>query len=166
MKILPLFSCVAWSVAMLVAAPHASAQALNVAMPLGSACVAGYHWEMAGGFAQCIANPPPTPPTPPSPPPSSSCGASYPGYYDSPGTFVYIGYWNIQNGDSGGQGPGIFVWFNGTKIFENPYVSIAPDWESAVDANMPAGYSRGQYINADPGNSNGTAWYAFGVCKN
>jgi len=43
----------------------AAAQALNVAMPQGSACPASYHWEMAGGFAQCIHDPLPVPPPPP-----------------------------------------------------------------------------------------------------
>ncbi|WP_404995437.1 hypothetical protein [Cupriavidus pauculus] len=43
----------------------AAAQGVNVGMPLGSNCPTAYHWEMAGGFAQCIADAPPVPPVPP-----------------------------------------------------------------------------------------------------
>lgn len=49
----------------------AQAQGMNVAMPIASSCPVGYHWEMAAGFAQCVADPPPVPPTPPTPPASS-----------------------------------------------------------------------------------------------
>ena len=49
----------------------ACAQVVNVQMPIGSGCPPGYHWGMAGNFAQCIPDPPPTPPTPPTPPASS-----------------------------------------------------------------------------------------------
>lgn len=60
----------------------ASAQGVNVAMPIASNCPGGYHWEMASGFAQCVADPPPVPPTPPTPPASS-----YPYVYEASAFF-------------------------------------------------------------------------------
>lgn len=42
-----------------------STQGVNVGMPIGSSCPAGYHWEMGGGFAQCVVDAPPVPPIPP-----------------------------------------------------------------------------------------------------
>lgn len=42
-----------------------AAQGVNVGMPIGSSCPVGYHWELAGGFAQCITDAPPVPPVPP-----------------------------------------------------------------------------------------------------
>lgn len=147
--------------------PAAQAQALNVQMPLGSACPAGYHWEMANGFAQCVADAPPVPIDPPVTPPSASCSGSWPGYYDSPGTFVYIGFWDIANGDIGGRGPGMFVWYNGTKIYENRYLGSSWTWDAVNDASrlMPAGYSVGpNSLGSQAENGNGTFWVAFTVC--
>lgn len=53
------------ALAMAFVSGKAMSQSLNVQMPLGSACLANYHWEMRDGFAQCVFNQPPTPPAPP-----------------------------------------------------------------------------------------------------
>ena len=150
--------------------PGASAQAMNVAMPLGSGCPTGYHWEMAQGFAQCIANPPPTPPTPPSPPPTgSTCKYDWAGTvsyeWDLPGTYIWIGFYDIQSGDAGGR-PGMRIWYDGVLVYEQYGTDMLPLYINNPDTYIGGtAYKQGEIMKGDTGNGNGTAWMVWSVCK-
>jgi len=88
----------------------ASAQALNVQMPVGSQCPAGYHWEMSTGFAQCVVDAPPVPITPPDEgaPPANTVGfvlvpggLFYGGSVSVPAGYRYALYYTSAQGSGG-----------------------------------------------------------------
>lgn len=154
--------------AALFGAAGAKAQGLNVNMPLGSACPAGYHWEMAGGFAQCLVDVVIVPPPPPSGP-GPACKYDWTGLagyeWDIPGSYIWIGFYDIQSPDAGGR-PGMRIWYDGVLVYEQYGTDMLP-----LDINNPDTYiggtafKQGEAIKGDVGNGNGTAWMVWSVCK-
>lgn len=139
------------------------AQALNVGVPTGSSCPTGYHWEMALGFAQCIADPPPTPKDPETP----SC-LFQKGFYE-----ITIGPAGNCTADGGCEGSGFSV-FDGsatpvqTEVWYGVYYydETKAEIDARADAAMAKrGYSRGAVRVYYSGTGNQHPYQGYEVCK-
>lgn len=143
----------------------AQAQALNVRAPLASNCPTGYHWEIALGFAQCVADPPPVPPPPPDPPPPACT-------YQAGRTYISVGDAGQCTADGGCEGLGYQIYMNGALMGGNAWLYQYMDDNTLlarVDQEMatrfPA-YRRGAYAGQmSPGNGNMRGTRSYQLCS-
>lgn len=83
---------------------------------------------------------------------------------DGGGTFIWIGFYNQSSGDSGGR-PGMAVWYNDVQVYVDYNVPLPIDISNPDVYLTGLPYKMGEWIAGDTGNSNGTAWMVYAVCK-